>query len=350
MTPIDEALEYIYSEVLRPAIQSPLLSEKIRRKVKNTEIWLTHFQRIGDLLIYLKRFEASKNDPVFTELKKLNLRTFEDIVVEFEEKFILWSQDFTRVSDFIIGENYSSHQILIFAKTYDTRSGGMFVLKSGGQVSSVIIKATLSGGRYANSWISEPNQLKYYLKSISNNFSERYKPNAAILDNHSIPILTFVRNSSQNPFTYQGIFNYHSIHSEADGSKWFNLIRATQQPRNILVEASFVSKILMDEIKLSSELSPEQRHTKLKIAPRIPERVQVISMAFIRNPHVIAEVLIRAGGICESCKQIAPFNKRSDSSPYLEVHHKIPLAEGGDDTVENALAICPNCHRKAHFG
>lgn len=33
-----------------------------------------------------------------------------------------------------------------------------------------------------------------------------------------------------------------------------------------------------------------------------------------------------------------------------EVHHKVPLSAGGDDTVENAIALCPNCHRKAHFG
>jgi len=26
------------------------------------------------------------------------------------------------------------------------------------------------------------------------------------------------------------------------------------------------------------------------------------------------------------------------------------LAEGGKDTVENAAALCPNCHKEAHFG
>jgi 5-methylcytosine-specific restriction protein A len=26
------------------------------------------------------------------------------------------------------------------------------------------------------------------------------------------------------------------------------------------------------------------------------------------------------------------------------------LASDGDDTVENAVALCPNCHRRAHFG
>ena len=46
----------------------------------------------------------------------------------------------------------------------------------------------------------------------------------------------------------------------------------------------------------------------------------------------------------------APFNRDSNDTEYLEVHHKLPLAENGDDTVENAIALCPNCHRHAHYG
>ena len=34
----------------------------------------------------------------------------------------------------------------------------------------------------------------------------------------------------------------------------------------------------------------------------------------------------------------------------LEVHHTKPLAEGGEDTVNNAEALCPNCHKEAHYG
>ena len=45
----------------------------------------------------------------------------------------------------------------------------------------------------------------------------------------------------------------------------------------------------------------------------------------------------------------APFNKPT-GEPFLEVHHVIGLAEGGPDIVENAVALCPNCHREAHHG
>ncbi|MHC1750389.1 MAG: HNH endonuclease [Cellulosilyticaceae bacterium] len=54
--------------------------------------------------------------------------------------------------------------------------------------------------------------------------------------------------------------------------------------------------------------------------------------------------------MCERCGATAPFIRASDGTPYLEVHHKIRLADGGEDTVENAMTVCPNCHRELHLG
>lgn len=252
MTPIERARAYIRSEVQQPALQNPSLSKEIRHKVQHSEIWLDQFQRVGDLLAYLKRFDINKNDPIYIELKKLNLKTFEDIVDEFEQEFSLWSQDCTRASDFVIGENYSAYQILIFAGSYDTRAGGMFVLESGNKPSAVIIKATLDGGRYPNAWLSEPDQLKYYLKSINNIFGEHFKPNAAILNNPSIPILTFVRAAGRSPFTYHGVFNYQGIQRESDGSKWFILQKVSQQSEGVLAGAEFITSTFEHEVRLSA--------------------------------------------------------------------------------------------------
>lgn len=38
-----------------------------------------------------------------------------------------------------------------------------------------------------------------------------------------------------------------------------------------------------------------------------------------------------------------------DGLPYLEVHHVMPLACHGSDTPSNAVALCPNCHRRCHY-
>ena len=103
-------------------------------------------------------------------------------------------------------------------------------------------------------------------------------------------------------------------------------------------------------IKSSRELDNDERTDRLKHASKKPRKIKVISSNFVRNPDVVAEVLRRANGFCEYCKKKAPFIRKSDNTPYLEVHHSKPLSEGGEDTVENAVALCPNCHRKAHYG
>lgn len=93
-----------------------------------------------------------------------------------------------------------------------------------------------------------------------------------------------------------------------------------------------------------------QRLDRLERAQSVPQRVEVRTYQYVRNADVIIEVLLRAAGRCEDCDAPAPFTRASDDSPYLEVHHIVHLSAGGEDTVANAVALCPNCHRRAHFG
>jgi 5-methylcytosine-specific restriction protein A len=118
------------------------------------------------------------------------------------------------------------------------------------------------------------------------------------------------------------------------------------QPDELLI----IQQSLAIEV-LELMAAPAQfRTAKLPGAGHKPRSISVTTNVYVRSPAVIAEVLLRADGICEMCKKPASFLRRSDQSPYLEVHHRQRLADGGDDTVENALAICPNCHRQSHFG
>ena len=105
-----------------------------------------------------------------------------------------------------------------------------------------------------------------------------------------------------------------------------------------------------DAVSKSSSDSQNNRKKRLNNARIKPTTNITTTIVFNRNPDVVAEVLYEAEGICGTCHEKAPFNRRSDDSPYLEVHHKIQLADGGEDTVENAIALCPNCHRRKHYG
>jgi len=60
-------------------------------------------------------------------------------------------------------------------------------------------------------------------------------------------------------------------------------------------------------------------------------------------------VLRRADGICEGCREPAPFQTEA-GSPYLELHYIGRLSDGGPDDPRRVVALCPNCHRRAHYG
>ncbi|GAA0237246.1 HNH endonuclease [Metaclostridioides mangenotii] len=76
--------------------------------------------------------------------------------------------------------------------------------------------------------------------------------------------------------------------------------------------------------------------------------VNVISQTHSRNQIIIEYTKMRAKGFCELCKEKAPFMNLSNE-PYLEVHHIIWLSKGGDDDIDNTVALCPNCHMKMHI-
>ena len=82
---------------------------------------------------------------------------------------------------------------------------------------------------------------------------------------------------------------------------------------------------------------------------RHPVEVPASGKQYRRDPLVRAHVLQQAGGRCELCLKAAPF-RSIDGQPFLEVHHVVPLGQGGSDRVSNAAAICPNCHRRCHLG
>jgi 5-methylcytosine-specific restriction protein A len=123
-----------------------------------------------------------------------------------------------------------------------------------------------------------------------------------------------------------------------------------QNSLSLAVSVQEIDAAFEDAVAKSLNDPTAERQARLATADPIPTTQVVTVTVFRRNPDVVAMVLERSNGICESCKQHAPFKRRKDNSPYLEVHHRKQLAGGGHDTVENAIALCPNCHRKAHYG
>lgn len=132
--------------------------------------------------------------------------------------------------------------------------------------------------------------------------------------------------------------------------------------RNVWI---FPLKIIQNQktAEITNRLSEQKYNAKAKKAKRMSdeklkerailsgtEKVGVRnakSKTYERNPYVAEYAKRRANGICELCEQPAPF-KNKEGEPFLETHHIDWLARGGADTIENTVALCPNCHRKMH--
>jgi 5-methylcytosine-specific restriction enzyme A len=143
----------------------------------------------------------------------------------------------------------------------------------------------------------------------------------------------------------------HLVYYEALGKGKLQYIRrilATYAEQDF--DFAQVDKIFRAEIDDALKLTSSQRIAKLTFAPKLPQKMLVSSYVYLRNPLVVADALARSNGKCEVCQKPAPFARRSNGTPYLEIHHRQRLADDGEDTLENVFALCPNCHRKAHFG
>lgn len=181
-----------------------------------------------------------------------------------------------------------------------------------------------------------------------------------------LPIIGVLKDAQTGNCSLKNLFkidNGSRRYQIDDGSLWLRL----QPRRDIGCEVRFVDmdtiicKLPPDSLQAyhseferhverSRELSSAARAERLRHARVLPERTDIVTSVYVRNPDVVAEVLFQAAGNCQRCAKPAPFKRQSDGTPYLEVHHRVPLAIGGEDTVANAIALCPNCHRELHYG
>jgi 5-methylcytosine-specific restriction protein A len=136
-----------------------------------------------------------------------------------------------------------------------------------------------------------------------------------------------------------------------EGLKPLRNIGSNVRPRIV----KLIREVFVDRIKV--EAAYEQKVIEQTRAPTVvmpsgqtsPSSTVRQITTFARDAAVKAWALRRADGDCECCRQPAPF-RTIEGFPFLEVHHLKTLASGGTDTVSNAVAICPNCHRQLHYG
>jgi HNH endonuclease len=112
------------------------------------------------------------------------------------------------------------------------------------------------------------------------------------------------------------------------------------------------SEPMPDELgrQLAKSVDPAKilERARRRVGPP-PKRNRLVN-DFVRDPYIVAAAISRSANICEMPACVSQLFNREDGRPYLEVHHIVPLGEGGDDTFVNAAALCPSCHRELHYG
>lgn len=128
---------------------------------------------------------------------------------------------------------------------------------------------------------------------------------------------------------------------------WMFPLRVINGKPDIPVDQSILEKEQVRREKKAGSLSDAELRKRAEAAKGKPGSRKTYSITYTRNPDVAVWAKRRANGKCQLCGQPAPFKDRF-GIPYLENHHVVWLSEGGEDTIENTVALCPNCHRKMH--
>jgi len=190
------------------------------------------------------------------------------------------------------------------------------------------------------------NEAPQCLAKVPNSIGVVFKANI----DEWIPLISesntdFIKYAANNTHILPQMVGAHSVGaveylSEVAGISLHNPSFAfksiSENEGRILKRLKNVSDKKLNELAISHSSQPGKKETSTSI--------------YIRNPYVVEQAKRIANGLCQDCGNIAPFLTKGTNEPFLEVHHVVPLSQGGKDAIENVVALCPNCHRKRHYG
>lgn len=129
---------------------------------------------------------------------------------------------------------------------------------------------------------------------------------------------------------------------------WIFPLKPIDQNSHVIIDQATLDELYSTKIKEAKRLSDEELKKRAEATPNKRGQRNTTVIQYDRSPWISEYAKRRAKGVCQLCLQPAPFSN-GKSEPYLETHHIIWLAKGGEDSIDNTVALCPNCHRKMHI-
>lgn len=257
---------------------------------------------------------------------------------------------------FTMGREYTRQRLLDFVGSRQRQSGVIWGFKEPGCVICTL------GGRHGKKagYSDEPlldGSWWYFGQGINGDQDPANSANSKLIAQQRSVLLFTTREPTAKEVTAQGgygkLFGYcglfnvarYEFHVPRTGIRTGDrLIRFLLIPAGVDVEAK------KEEGDIPLELHVGALKKWLRIATNQPATIGLTLVQYRRRcAQIQYYARLRANGICEGCGISAPF-VTGDWTPFLEVHHLTRLADDGPDTPENVAALCPNCHRRAHYG
>lgn len=202
----------------------------------------------------------------------------------------------------------------------------------------------------------------YYTGEGQEGDMEMVRGNKAILNNmkdgRTIHIFEYVRKAYVRYNGSADCIGYHEeqrpdTHGNMRNAFIFHLMMHSQDEveasTDHLPEVADVSKAqkpIEKELKKLKTLA-ELRKAALSTSSSNSDTKTRQVATYYRSEALKKYVKARAKGNCEGCDTPAPFETKK--GPYLEPHHVHRLADGGPDHPKFVIALCPTCHRRAHY-
>jgi 5-methylcytosine-specific restriction enzyme A len=129
---------------------------------------------------------------------------------------------------------------------------------------------------------------------------------------------------------------------------WVFPLELSNGKKPIKLSKKLVETKEQEREKLAKKLSDEELAARAKHASKKATSRVVTTNNYERNPFVTEYAKRWAAGICQLCENKAPF-KNKKGEPHLHTHHIIWLSRNGEDSTDNTVALCPNCHDRMHI-
>ena len=242
----------------------------------------------------------------------------------------------------------------VIAKVFKcSKQGGM--RKSNTTNTLVLISKQTGSSVYHDTWVD--NMLHYTGMGQEGDQKLDFAQNRTLKDSAKNGVTVYLFEVFKDTeYTYAGIIElaglpYKAIEPDRNNTKRivykFPLkLKASEYcPNNetlIQNEKKLEKSISRKTIQEIKELAIEK--SKLNEKKNLVRKVSTYN--YERSLVIREYVKELANGICQLCDNKAPFEVKG--KPFLHVHHIEYLSRGGEDTIENAIAVCPNCHAKIH--